>query len=204
MNLLLISIFVGVIGACLTLYRIYLFKKSKPTYEDEIKANSIKLENCRRLLCSSEQNLINIQGALNNSEEDIKIIQARAAMTSDDDVLKALFQKLTSLKEIHASKLASYITAKERHDSSIEEFKNFEITISNLKTQVQQTQNAEAICAARQIAQGFASDQKSILSDLVVKENTADEVAKFLAPQLNEFQVAADQEDFRKWKSELK
>lgn len=204
MSLMFISIVVGVIGASLTGYRIYLFKTQKPTYEDEIKENSIKLENCRRLLSSSSQNLTNLEGALRNSEEDIRVIEARAKNTSDEDVLKALFKQLKSLKETHEKKLANFTVAKQRYEESQKEFKEFEVAICSLKDQVRQTQTAVDTSAARQTARDFVANQGSELSDLIVKANTADQMAEILKPKPNEFEVATDQEDFQKWKSGLK
>lgn len=203
MSLMFVSIVVGVIGASLTAYRIYLFKTQKPTYEDEIKANSIKLENCRRLLNVSSQNLVSLEGALKNSEEDIKVIEARARNTTDDDVLKVLFGRLKTLKETHDKKLAVFNAAKQRHDESQKEFKDFEVAICSLKEQVRQTQTAVDTSTARQTARDFVANQNSELSDLLVKANTADSMAQLMKPKPNEFEVAADQEDFQKWKSAL-
>lgn len=202
MSLAVISVCVGIVGACLSVYRIYLMKK-KPTYEDEIKKNSIKMQSCRKLLDESLKGLENLANAVKNSEEDIRIVESRAKNETDETELKKLFENLQKLKTTHQNRLRSYNAAKARHDAEEKEFREFETALINAKNQVSQTKNAVDSSNLRREAQEFTSNQKRELAELEAQASAADRVAEFTKIQPNEFETAAQNEDFEKWKNEL-
>jgi len=175
----------------------------------EIDENTQELNKARNSLEESAINIRILKNAVISSEQDVRLLEVRAESSlasvvtgiGDENKAKKDFIRLQKEKIELNEKKSDYQKAVENHEIAQFEIDKYQLNLNNLSNKIKEKKIRVDLANARQKNADFELSQQRIKTDLEVEAKTAETMASFNSNVPNEFESAATDEEFQKWKS---